>query len=266
MPTYVIGDIHGRMDVLESLTHSFSFDPTRDHLWFVGDLVNNGERSADVVRWVRDLGDRAVTVLGNHDLHMLAVAYGAAKQRKKDTFDDLLRAHDAHELIEWMRQRPLLHEDGRWVLVHAGLLPQWSIRTARGAAREVERELRGDDPRGFFERMYGNTPARWSDDLKHEERLRITVNAMTRMRVCHPDGTLDFDYKSTLDEIPDGLVPWFRAPTPHTRPARVCFGHWSALGLHLEATVRGLDSGCTWGRQLTALRLEDEAIFQVDAS
>ncbi len=265
MSTYVIGDIHGRFDVLMSLIKAISYDPSHDRLWFVGDLVNNGHRNAEVVRWVRDQGERATVVLGNHDLHMLAVASGAAKARKKDTFGDLLGAHDAPELLDWLRARPMLHEADGWLMVHAGLLPQWSIETARACARDLEDALRGPDPRGFFERMYGNTPDVWSDGLPDEDRLRLTVNALTRMRVCTPDGTLEFSYKGTLATLPDGLVPWFRAPTPHPRGVRVCFGHWSALGLHLEGAYRGLDSGCTWGRQLTALRLEDEAIVQVSA-
>lgn len=265
MSTYVIGDIHGRFDVLMSLIQAISYRPETDRLWFVGDLVNNGPRNAEVVRWVRDQGDRAAVVLGNHDLHMLAVASGASKVRKKDTFSDLLDAPDAHELLTWLRHRPMLHEDDGWLMVHAGLLPQWSLEVARACARDLEEALRGPDPRAFFTRMYGNTPARWSEDLPREDRLRLTVNALTRMRVCRRDGTLDFAYKGTLSKRPSGLVPWFRAPTPHPRGVRVCFGHWSALGLHREGVYRGLDSGCTWGRELTALRLEDEAIVQVDA-
>jgi len=265
MSTYVIGDVHGQLATLHALIERVDYGP-HDELWFVGDLVNNGHQNADVLRWVRDQGERATVVLGNHDLHMLAVAAGAKSMRRKDTFQDVLEAHDADELCAWLRHCKMAHARGDWLMVHAGVLPEWDVATTLTEARAIEERLRGADYPEFFEAMYGNEPRRWEDVSNAEERLRIGVNALTRMRVLDADGALEFKFKSTLDDLPDDFTPWFRWPERATRDeATLLFGHWSAIGYLAEDHVHALDSGATWGHQLTAMRLEDGAIIQVDA-
>jgi bis(5'-nucleosyl)-tetraphosphatase (symmetrical) len=265
MATYAIGDIHGCWETLQDLLERIDYTPDNDRVWLVGDLVNGGPDSLQVLRWARRLGDRGVTVLGNHDLHMLAVAHGAHDLQPDDTFQDLLEADDAGELLDWLRRRPLIHRRDDWVMVHAGLLPQWTVEDAVDAAREVEARLRGPDLDGFFDDMYGNEPKIWSDDLEGIDRERLIINAMTRMRCVEPNGALDFDYKETLAGIPNGLHPWFAHPKRRSRQARIIFGHWSAIGyLHREG-VYAMDSGARWGGKLTALRLDDRRVFQVES-
>lgn len=270
MSTYAIGDIHGCFETLHRLLEEIDFDRRRDQIWLVGDLVNGGPSSLEVVRWACDVD--AVVTLGNHDLHMLAVHADGQPRRKKDTFGDLLDAPDAAELLEWMRTRKLSHRqsvgDADWLMIHAGLLPQWSIADAHGHARELEALLADpDDAADFFEHMYGNDPRHWSDDLEGLARQRLLVNAFTRCRIMAPDGHLQLSYKGSLDELPDGHVPWFRAPEARWRneETTAIFGHWSALGHHADERVICLDSGCVWGQALTALRLEDRQVFQVDS-
>lgn len=263
MATYAIGDVQGCADPLERLLDRFRFDPAADHLWFVGDLVNRGPDSAGVLRLVKSLGDRATVVLGNHDLHMLAAALGHDRARKGDTFQDVLVAPDRDELLLWLRNRPLFHVEGSLAMVHAGLLPQWTIATAERLAREFEQVLRGADHDRFFRHMYGNAPDRWDDRLADLDRWRTIVNAMTRMRICSPAGVMEFRHKGELDDIPEGYMPWFDAPLRQSRTHTVVFGHWSALGVARGADYLALDSGCVWGRTLTAARLEDGRIFDV---
>lgn len=265
MSTYVIGDVHGCLDTLDRLLEAISFDPDDDRLWFVGDLVNGGPDSAEVVRRVRDFGDDAVCVLGNHDLHLLAVAAVDAPTRERDTFEDLLEAPDSDELLEWLRHRPLVHREGDTLMVHAGLYPSWTADRAVELAGETERLLRSDRYVDFLDRMYGNEPRGWSDDLEGVERHRVIVNGTTRMRCLDEAGRMDFDYKETLDGIPDGLMPWFAHPDRQSTDVDVVFGHWSAIGYHAEDRVHALDSGCTWGDTLSALRLDDGELFQVDS-
>lgn len=260
MARFAIGDVQGCFDALEALLDRIRFDPTRDELWFTGDLVNRGRRSADVVRFVRSLGDRAVSVLGNHDLHLLAVASGVAPLGPRDTLADLLTAPDRDELLEWLAARPLVHYDAAtgYALVHAGLPPQWDVDEAKGYAGEAEALLRGPRRATLFRHMYGDEPRCWDATLTGWERLRYIVNACTRMRFCDPrSGELDFREKGPPGSQPAGLLPWFDVPWRRNRDTHIVFGHWSMLDLYEGDAVTGIDTGCLWGRRLTAARLEE---------
>jgi bis(5'-nucleosyl)-tetraphosphatase (symmetrical) len=263
MSTYAIGDIQGCFTALQRLVEHCRFDPAQDKLWLVGDLVNRGPQSLEVLRYIKGLGDRAVVVLGNHDLHLLVVAAGYVAQHRGDTLDTILAATDRDELLDWLRKRPLTHCEHGWLMVHAGLLPSWTIARAQELAGEVETALRGNGCDGFLRAMYGNQPDRWDDALEGHDRLRVIVNAMTRMRVCTPDGQMEFTHNGERDDIPAGFVPWFEAPRRASAGKRILFGHWSAHGLLVDSDVVALDTGCLWGRALTALRLEDRTIFEV---
>ena len=258
MATYAIGDVQGCFDELEALLRKIRFS-SGDRLWLVGDLVNRGPKSLQVLRFVRGLGPRAVTVLGNHDLHLVAQFEGVERARKDDTFQDVLGAPDASELVAWLRGQPMMHADGDYAMVHAGVLPQWTIGRALTLGKEVERVLQAPRYREFLEHMYGSKPDRWDDALSGWDRLRVIVNAMTRMRFCDRNGKMDLQGKGT--EPAKGFLRWYE-----TRPKEACtlvFGHWSQLGLVREPAVVGLDSGCVWGGALTAFRLEDRTLFQV---
>lgn len=263
MATYAIGDVQGCFDELQALLARIGFDAARDRLWFVGDLVNRGPKSLEVLRAVRALGDRATVVLGNHDLHLVCLYESYARRRGEDTLDDLLSAPDAVELVGWLRTRPLMHVEAGYAMVHAGLLPGWSIDQARALAREVEEALAAPHYREFVAHMYGSLPDRWSDALTGWDRLRVIVNAMTRMRFCTREGVMEFRAKGT--EPPLGFAPWFALRENCAEPAIVC-GHWSALGLKLEARLAALDTGCVWGGALSALRLEDRRLYQVSCT
>ena len=264
MATIAIGDVQGCYDQLMRLLERAGFDEQRDVLWFVGDLVNRGPQSLATVRFVKGLGNRAVTVLGNHDLNLLAVAEGIRKPHRGDTDGDVRAAPDRDELLAWLRRRKMMHVENGFAMVHAGLLPQWNISQALALAREVEEALSGPGYRQFLREMYGNEPARWRDDLAGADRLRIIVNAMARMRLTNSDGVLELDYKLGLDGMPRGYVPWYDAPHRASRGTTIIFGHWAALGLLVREDVVCLDSGCVWGRALSALRLEDRRLFQLD--
>jgi bis(5'-nucleosyl)-tetraphosphatase (symmetrical) len=263
MATYAIGDIQGCYNEFQQLLERINFDPAQDKLWLVGDLVNRGPDSLQVLRLVKSLGDSAITVLGNHDLHLLAVAAGEAELHRSDTLDDILDSPDCGELLAWLRQQRLLYAENGYVLVHAGLLPQWNVKQAIGFAHEVESALRGDDYKIYFKHMYGNAPRVWGDDLRGYKRLRVITNAFTRMRICTPQGEMDFKYKGEVDDLPEGYLPWFNLPQRNSADATVIFGHWSALGLKVTHNVIALDTGCLWGGPMTAIRLEDRLIFQV---
>lgn len=263
MAIYAVGDIQGCHAELVQLLDRINFDSAADQLWLVGDLVNRGPGSLEVLRLVKSLGDSAITVLGNHDLHLLAVAAGEAELHRTDTLDEILNAPDREELLHWLRHQRLLHAQDGYVLVHAGLLPQWSVPEAESLAREVEAALCGDDYAIFMKRMYGNTPDRWDDSLTGYKRLRVIVNAFTRMRVCTREGEMEFRFKGEVENIPAGYQPWFDIPKRASRDATVIFGHWSALGLLLRKNVFALDTGCLWGGPMTAIRLEDRKLFQV---
>ena len=259
MASYAIGDVQGCFDELGELLGRIGFDAARDRLWFVGDLVNRGPKSLQVLRFVRSLGERAIVVLGNHDLHLVTQHEGFERKRKDDTFDDVLEAPDAKELVAWLRTRPMMHVEGRYAMVHAGLLPQWTIHDALSLGKEVERSLAAPDYRGFLANLYGSKPERWDEALAGWDRLRVIVNAMTRMRFCTPEGAMEFH--SSGVNPPPGYFRWYETRTG-AEPA-IVFGHWSALGLKLTERIAALDSGCVWGGALSALRLEDRWLAQV---
>ncbi len=255
MTTWAIGDIQGCYDELRALVAQLGFSPDRDRLWFTGDLVNRGPGSLETLRYVRSLGDNAITVLGNHDLHLLAIALATKRKIKSgDTVGDVLTAPDKDALLEWLLTRPLAHFDAAsgCLLVHAGLVPQWSVAKAVGLAREVEAALQ-KNPRALFDEMYGDQPDKWSDSLQGMDRLRFAINALTRLRVCTREGRVDLKMKGGAKDIRLPWKPWFAWDHRESRDARVIFGHWSALGFVREHGVIGLDTGCVWGGSLTAL-------------
>jgi bis(5'-nucleosyl)-tetraphosphatase (symmetrical) len=258
MATYAIGDVQGCFDELRALLTKVDFRK-EDRAWFVGDLVNRGPKSLEVLRLVRDLGSRAVVVLGNHDLHLVAQHEGFERPHKGDTFDDVLEAADARELVAWLRTRPMMHAEGAYAMVHAGLLPQWSIEKAVALGREIEAALAAPDYRDFLANMYGSKPERWDDALTGWDRLRVIVNAMTRMRFCDRKGRMDLEGKGTQPR--KGYLRWYETRPKEKRT--VLFGHWSQLGLMVQPGAVGLDSGCVWGGVLSALRLEDRTLYQV---
>lgn len=269
MATYAIGDLQGCYDDLQRLLKKIDFDPQRDHLWFAGDLVNRGPKSLEVLRFVKGLGDHAVSVLGNHDLHLLAVWQHTHRHFKSnDTLQSILSAEDGTELLEWLRHQPLMHHDKKlgYAMIHAGLPPKWSLKKALKRAQEVESVLRGDHFRDFLENMYGNKPRRWKKSLEGWDRLRFIVNCFTRLRFCSPDGKLQLADKGSPGSQEEGYLPWFMVPNRKSRNQRIVFGHWSTLGLHLADGVRSIDTGCLWGGKLTALRLDDgsEEIIAID--
>ena len=255
MARYAIGDVQGCYEELRALLALLRFSPDRDRLWFVGDLVNRGPHSLETLRLVRSLGDNAVVVLGNHDLHLLALAHGSHRRRKSDTLDAVLAAPDRDALIEWLLSRPLAVSEAEDLMVHAGVVPQWTVALTLELARAVQTALQRD-PRALFEQMYGNEPDQWSPHLAGWDRLRFAINVLTRLRVCTADGRVDVTFKGEPPPPPSPLKPWFMFETRLSRTARVIFGHWSALGLVLRPGVVGLDSGCVWGGALTALDLD----------
>lgn len=263
MSIYAIGDLQGCLAPLEALINRLPIDWQRDRLWFVGDLVNRGPQSLETLRFVKNLGPRALTVLGNHDLHLLCVAEGYARNYEGDTLKAILEAPDCGELLDWLRHRPMMHVEQGIALVHAGLLPQWNVSQALALAGEVESALRSPDYRDFLKAMYGNRPFQWSDTLAGMDRLRLITNALTRLRICTEDGAMEFTHKGEPADIPAGYMPWFEVPGRRSAGEAIVFGHWSALGLHLDSDVLALDTGCLWGGKLTAVRLEDRALFQV---
>jgi len=265
---YAIGDIQGCWDALRRLLSRVAFDPSRDRLWLVGDLVNRGPESLEVLRWARDLGDRAVVVLGNHDLHLLGRALGGTRARAVDTLDGALAAPDRDELLAWLRTRPLAHREGRFLVVHAGLLPGWTAADAVTAARELEAVLSGPDEAAaaLLERLHAKDAPLPGTAQSDDERRELALAALVRIRCIDAHtGALELRYKGPPDEAPDGLVAWYDAPTRRERDVTVVCGHWSALGLQIRPDLIALDTGCWMGRSLTAVRLEDNAVFQVDA-
>lgn len=256
MAVYAIGDIQGCYDEFRRLLDVLDFSPGRDRLWLTGDLVNRGPGSLATLRFVRGLGADAVTVLGNHDLHLLAVA-GGGRLRKGDTLADVLEAPDRDELLAWLSGRPLLHEDRtlRFAMVHAGLPPQWDLAQARIEARAVEAAL-AQAPGPFLASMYGDEPDRWLPGLHGVERLRFAVNCFTRLRYCGRDGRLLLKLKCAPEDAPPDAVPWFAVRRRLSRGERIVFGHWSTLGCRVANDTYSLDSGCVWGGELTAIRLD----------
>lgn len=263
MATFAVGDIQGCLRAVQRLLEKASFDRARDRVWLTGDLVNRGPDSAGVLRWARSLGDRAVVVLGNHDLHLLAVAHGKGTgARCRKTLARILDEADGQDLLDWLRHQKLMHHEDGVAMVHAGLLPEWSITQALELAREVESELHAT-PARLFESMYGDEPARWSDALDRADRHRVVINAMTRIRMLDRGGAMDLSYSDAPGKAPAGYVSWFDVPGRASAATPIVCGHWAALGLVLRPNLLALDTGCGWGRQLTAVRLEDRAVFQV---
>ena len=250
MATYAIGDVQGCHETLMRLVARIGFDASRDQLWFVGDLVNRGPKNVEVLRFVRGLGDRAIVVLGNHDLHLLGRASGLSPAKKRDTIEDVLAAPDRDALVGWLRARPLVHREGGHLLVHAGLLPSWTVDEAEARAREVEAMLQAPPD----EDMSGDP-----------DRITKSLQVFTRLRTCRDDETL-CDFDGELSEVPKGCTPWFSSPRRRSRDVTIVFGHWSALGLYVGADCLGLDTGCVWGRSLTAMRLEDRQVFSEPAA
>ncbi len=257
MSRHAIGDIQGCCDELRALLERVGFSADRDRLWLVGDLVNRGPQSLEVLRFVRALGDNVSVVLGNHDLHLLAVACGTRAARRSDTLDEILRAPDRDALLEWLATRPLAHFEAGDLLVHAGVVPQWTVATTLALAREVEFALR-HAPRNLFDHMYGDQPDHWTEDLTGTDRLRFAINVLTRVRVCTNDGRINLRMKGKPPAADSPWRPWFDVQSRRTRGSRVVFGHWSALGLILRDDLIGLDSGCVWGGALTAVDLDGD--------
>lgn len=267
MSIYAIGDVQGCIKPLQELLALIGFNQERDTLWFVGDLVNRGPESLEVLRFVKELGNHQRVVLGNHDLHLLAVAYGVVGLKPQDTLLSILEAPDRDELINWLRHRPLLHFDPqiKYVMTHAGLAPLWSLQKAQVLAREVEKELSGPHPELFLQHMYGDKPSQWTEALSGWERLRCIVNYFTRMRYCYADGSLELGYKGKIENKPAHLIPWFEVVNRQNKEDKIVFGHWAALGGETAVqNVFPIDTGCVWGNCLTALRLDDEKIFKVN--
>lgn len=259
MTTYAIGDLQGCYDALQRLLDKLRFDPVQDQLWLAGDLVNRGPDSLASLRFVKSLGDNAVTVLGNHDLHLLAIA-ADHKTTKDAGLKSILAASDTDELIDWLRRQPLLHYDPEldYALVHAGIYPAWTLQQALGYAEELHQVLASDNYLDFIHHMYGNKPKSWHDDLSDWDRLRFIVNSFTRMRYCESDGKLNLKDKGPIGSQRTGSLPWFDMPQRKTRKQRILFGHWSTVGRLNRQDVYALDTGCIWGGDLSALQLDKE--------
>jgi len=258
MAVYAVGDLQGCLTECRKLLDRLDFDPGRDRLWLVGDIVNRGPESLEALRFVKELGDAAITVLGNHDLNLLAVAYGDRRPRKKDTLTPILEAPDREELLDWLRHQPLFHHDPAldFAMVHAGLPPEWDLTLAKRLAREVEAALQGPDFTDLLADMYGDQPDRWHDDLSGMERLRFAINCFTRMRYCTPEGRLRMKPKGPPGTQGADEIPWFEVPGRRTADQRIVFGHWSTLGALESHNAFATDTGCVWGGKLTALRLD----------
>lgn len=264
---WMIGDVQGCCAPLEQLLSHPDISSEADaRFWFAGDLINRGPQSLASLRRIIGMGERAVSVLGNHDLHLLAAAAGVRKPSKSDTIDEILDAPDADDLIDWLRFRPLAHFEHDHLLVHAGVLAKWDVAKALSLAGEVETMLRGPNWQKALQKMYGNEPTQWKDGHTGGKRLRVIINALTRMRLCTPRGHMEFNTKVAPGAWPAGLVPWFDVKGRQTRDVTVVFGHWSTLGLLVRPDVICLDTGCVWGGELTAMRLQDRKLVQIKCS
>lgn len=264
MATYAIGDVHGCFDTLQALLRRLEYDAHQDRLWFVGDLVNRGPRSLATLRWAADQGDRIVTVLGNHDLHLLARAAGTSEAKRRDSLDEILHAADRDDLLAWLVSRPLLHRQDGWCLVHAGLFPEWTLEQAEELARETETALREGMP-GLLASVDQKTEDRWQEGLEHDERVRVALAAFARLRTLREDGRMCAEFSGPPAEAPTGCRGWFDIPERRSRGETVICGHWAALGLRLQDGVAAIDTACVYGEQLTAIRLHDGQLFQQPA-
>ncbi len=265
MATLVVGDIQGCFDELLAIIAQAEFEPSTDALWIVGDIVNRGPRSLDALRWLYELRESVVAVLGNHDLHLLAIAYGGHRPGRRDTFDEILDAPDAQELLQWLRSLPLMHYEpaGRWLMVHAGIPHIWSLKQAASLAQEVQNAIQGPDFVTYFECMYGDDPDIWSEDLRGMDRLRIITNYFTRMRLIDHEGRLNLSHKEGPEGAPEGFVPWYTRRHPDIEDVNVLFGHWAWInGETGMPRTFALDTGCVWGRALTAYRMDDGVYFR----
>jgi len=255
MSIYAIGDIQGCYDELLALLDSIKFNDSSDQLWFAGDLVNRGPKSLETLRFVKSLGKSAISVLGNHDLHLIATSLKQRKPHKKDSLSPILEASDRDELLDWLRHRPLFHHNEQFCLLHAGLPPQWDFSQSKKMAASVEKILQGEDYMDFFKNMYSDKPEIWHKDLKKNEKARFIVNCFTRMRYCDANGKLDFHHKGPLGSQPKNLMPWFAVPGRKSTGMKIIFGHWSTLGFYQGHNCFAIDTGCLWGGKLTALKL-----------
>jgi bis(5'-nucleosyl)-tetraphosphatase (symmetrical) len=266
MATYAIGDVQGCFEPLQRLLDDIRFDPAQDRLWFCGDLVNRGPNSAKTLRFIKKLGKNAIVVLGNHDFHLLAIAHGNLKKLAESTFEDVLKAKDRDELLDWLRQQPLVHYEPalNYLLCHAGIYPWWDLETALSCAQEVHEALKGKNYLDLLHKLYGNDPNNWDPALKGMERLRFIINCFTRMRYCYLDRSLNLKNKGPLRDPHEGMYPWFEMKDRIELPTRILFGHWASLECNVHVpNIFALDSGCVWGSALTALRLEDQRRFSV---
>lgn len=262
MANYIVGDIQGCFDELQQLLKKADFSPKHDTIWFAGDLVARGPKSLETLRFVKSLGHSAITVLGNHDLHLLAISLGIHPAKKKDKTGNIFSADDKDELMDWLRKQPLMAEHDDFVVCHAGISPQWNLKRARAAAQEVEEILKGDNWPALIAEMYSNTPDLWNNKLQGIERHRYIINAFTRMRYCFADGRLDMLCKQPPSEInKDELIPWFKIKNRKKVKKTILFGHWAALMGCQRKDVIGLDTGCVWGGELTMIRWEDKTFF-----
>lgn len=265
MATYAIGDVQGCFEPFQRLLKAIDFAPGRDRLWLVGDLVNRGPQSLEILRWAKAHQDHVTTVLGNHDLHLLAVAAGVRESKRGDTLEHVLQAPDCTSLLDWLAARPLLVREGDSVLVHAGVHPTWTAEQAVVLAAEVSARLQ-EQRHATLEKLYAAKPEPlWRDDFSKTERLRAVVAVLTRMRMLRPDGSLDLQYSGPPNQAPAGLVPWFDVAARPTHALKIVFGHWAALGLKMTPSLLAVDTGCVWGEKLTAVRFGDDAVFQVAA-
>jgi bis(5'-nucleosyl)-tetraphosphatase (symmetrical) len=262
MATYAIGDIQGCFAAFERLLERIRFDPHGDRLWLVGDLVNRGPQSLEILRWAYQHRDAVTAVLGNHDLHLLARAAGVREPKSRDTVDEVLEAPDSAELLDWLRHRPFLVTDGQYAMVHAGLLPSWTVEQAAQLARELESALQGPQYDRVIESIYSGVSADWSETLDPSRRWSALADVFTRLRICTLEGQPRYDFAGPLDQIPQGCLPWFAFPQRRSTSHKIICGHWAALGLYCEPGLFALDSGCVWGGELTALRLDDEQIIR----
>lgn len=263
MSIYAIGDIQGCYDDLLRLLDKIKFDQQYDQLWFAGDLVNRGPKSLETLRFIKSLGSSAVSVLGNHDLHLLATAFKNRKPHKKDSLQQVLDAPDSDELLHWLRFRPLFHYNHDFCLLHAGLPPQWNFSKTKKMALMAEKVIRGENHRSFFNAMYGDKPNLWHADLKGMERIRFIVNCFTRIRYCDAEGRLDFNHSGAVGSQPKQLMPWFSVPNRQSADMRIIFGHWSTLGYYQGHNCYAIDTGCLWGGQLTAIKLDNNKVKQI---
>jgi len=272
---YFIGDIQGCHSAFERLLLQVDFSPSRDTLFLLGDLVNRGPDSAGVLRQCMRWGDAAQAVLGNHDLHLLASAYGVRQPTRRDTLQDVLQASDREGMLDWLRHQPMArswsdHKGQRVLMVHAGVQPHWSLDHTLALAQEVHEVLQGPHLPDFLHVMYGNTPDHWDENLTGSDRLRVVINTLTRMRFCTADGAMDFASSESAEHAPEGLMPWFACPDRKTAGDVVAFGHWSTLGLINQPHLMALDTGCVWGRQLSAVRvdhdLQERQLVQIDCA